>query len=34
VSSEQGQRIIRDYGKQEYGEGIYNDASYAKQYEQ
>jgi tungstate transport system substrate-binding protein len=33
VASEAGQRIIRDYGKQEYGEGIYNDAFYAKQYE-
>jgi len=33
LSSEDGQRIIRDYGKKLYGEGMYNDAAYAKQYE-
>ena len=32
LASEQGQRIIRDYGKDTYGEGLYNDASYARQY--
>lgn len=33
VSSEEGQRIIREYGKDLYGEGMYNDATYAKQYD-
>ncbi len=33
LSSEEGQRIIRDYGKDLYGEGMYNDAAYAKQYD-
>jgi tungstate transport system substrate-binding protein len=32
VGSEQGQRIIRDYGKDLYGEAMYNDAEYASQY--
>jgi tungstate transport system substrate-binding protein len=32
VASEQGQRIIRDYGKNQYGEAMYNDAEYAKQF--
>ncbi len=32
VASEQGQGIIRDYGKDLYGEAIYNDAEYASQY--
>jgi tungstate transport system substrate-binding protein len=32
VGSEQGQRIIRDYGKDLYGEAMYNDAEYARQY--
>lgn len=32
VASEQGQRIIRDYGKDLYGEAMYNDAEYASQY--
>ena len=31
--SEEGQKMIRDYGVKEYGEGLYNDAAYAKQYE-
>jgi tungstate transport system substrate-binding protein len=31
--SEQGQTIIRDYGQKEYGEGLYNDQEYAKQFE-
>jgi tungstate transport system substrate-binding protein len=33
VGSEEGQKIIRDYGADKYGEGLYNDAAYAKQYE-
>jgi tungstate transport system substrate-binding protein len=33
VASEKGQKIIRDYGADKYGEGLYNDAAYAKQYE-
>jgi tungstate transport system substrate-binding protein len=32
VASPQGQKIIQDYGKDKYGEGLYNDAAYAKQY--
>jgi len=32
AGSEQGQRIIRDYGKDLYGEAMYNDAEYASQY--
>ena len=33
VGSEQGQKIIREYGRDRYGEGIYNDAAYARKYE-
>jgi len=33
VASEKGQKIIRDYGKEPYGEGLYNDAAYATQYD-
>jgi tungstate transport system substrate-binding protein len=33
VASPQGQKIIQDYGKKKYGEGLYNDAAYAKQYD-
>ncbi len=33
VASEQGQAIIRNYGKKEYGEGLYNDAAYAVQFD-
>ncbi len=33
VGSEPGQKIIREYGRDRYGEGIYNDAAYAKKYE-
>jgi tungstate transport system substrate-binding protein len=33
VASEEGQQIIRDYGKDLYGEGLYNDAAYASQFE-
>ena len=32
VASPQGQQIIRDYGKERWGEGLYNDAAYARQY--
>ncbi len=33
VGSEEGQEIIRTYGKRRYGEPMYQDASYARQYE-
>jgi tungstate transport system substrate-binding protein len=33
VASPQGQKIIQDYGKDKHGEGLYNDAAYAKQYD-
>jgi tungstate transport system substrate-binding protein len=33
VASPQGQKIIQDYGTDKYGEGLYNDAPYAKQYD-
>lgn len=33
VASEEGQQIIRSYGKDLYGEGLYNDAAYAGQFE-
>ena len=33
VKSDRGQQIIRDYGKEKYGESLYNDAAYAKQYD-
>lgn len=33
VASPDGQKIIRDYGRAEYGEGLYNDADYAKKYD-
>jgi tungstate transport system substrate-binding protein len=33
VNSKEGQEIIRSYGKDQYGEGIYNDAAYAKKYD-
>jgi len=33
VKSEQGQKLIREYGKPLYGEAMYNDAAYAKQYD-
>ena len=32
VSSNEGQKIIRNYGKSKYKEPLYNDAVYAKQY--
>ncbi|MDD5154607.1 MAG: substrate-binding domain-containing protein [Desulfovibrionales bacterium] len=33
VASDEGQKIIREYGKEQYGEGLYNDAAYAHQYD-
>lgn len=33
VISEKGQEMIRNYGVPLYGEGLYNDAEYAKQYD-
>ena len=33
VASEKGQKIISDFGKEQFGEGLYNDASYAQQYD-
>ena len=33
VNSKEGQKIIRTYGKDLYGEGIYNDAEYAKKFD-
>ena len=33
VASEKGQKLIREYGQDKYGEGLYNDAAYAKQYD-
>jgi tungstate transport system substrate-binding protein len=32
VASDAGQTIIREYGMAEYGEGLYNDAAYAEQF--
>jgi len=32
VAAEHGQKIIREYGRDKYGEGIYNDAAYAIKY--
>jgi tungstate transport system substrate-binding protein len=33
VASPAGQQLIKDYGRECYGEGLYNDAAYARQYE-
>jgi tungstate transport system substrate-binding protein len=33
VVSEEGQSLIRNFGIKEYGEGLYNDAAYARQYD-
>jgi tungstate transport system substrate-binding protein len=33
IVSEEGQSLIRSYGVKEYGEGLYNDAAYARQYD-
>ena len=32
AASPAGQQIIKDYGKDRFGEGLYNDAAYARQY--
>lgn len=34
VASRDGQEIIRSYGKDKFGEGLYNDAAYAKKYDE
>lgn len=33
VASEEGQKIIREYGKKTIGEALYDDAAYARQYD-
>jgi len=33
VASEEGQKIVREYGKDQYGQGLYDDAAYARQYD-
>ncbi len=33
VASPEGQKIIRDFGQDQYGEGLYNDADYARRFE-
>lgn len=33
VASEEGQKIIREYGKEEHGQGLYDDAAYARRYD-
>jgi len=33
VASPAGQQLTKDYGRDRYGEGLYNDAAYARQYE-
>jgi tungstate transport system substrate-binding protein len=33
VASEQGQKILREFGKDKFGEGLHNDADYARKYE-
>ncbi|MBG0773841.1 substrate-binding domain-containing protein [Oleidesulfovibrio alaskensis] len=33
LGSDKGQQMVRDYGKDLYGEGMYNDAEYAAQYD-
>ncbi len=33
VASKKGQDVIRNYGKDKHGEGLYNDAEYAKKYD-
>jgi len=32
VASPEGQTLIRDYGKERYGEALYNDAAYAAKF--
>ena len=33
VASPAGQKIIADYGRDRFGEGLYNDAAYARQFD-
>jgi len=33
VASDEGQKIIRDYGRDKHGQGLYNDAEYAKKFD-
>ena len=33
VASEDGQKLIRDYGREQFGEGLYNDRQYARQFD-
>jgi tungstate transport system substrate-binding protein len=33
VISKKGQKLLRDYGRDKFDEGLYNDAAYAKQYD-
>lgn len=33
IASAEGQKLIREFGKKEHGEGLYNDAAYAKKYD-
>jgi len=33
VASPEGQKIIQEYGQKKYGEGLYNDAAYAKKFD-
>ena len=33
VASPEGQRIIAEYGRERFGEGLYNDAAYARQFD-
>ena len=34
VAGEKGQKIVREYGQDKHGEGLYNDAEYAKKYDE
>ena len=34
VASAKGQQIIRDYGRERFGEALYNDAAYARKYDE
>lgn len=34
LGSEEGQRIVREYGKDKFGEALYNDAAYARKYDE
>ena len=31
--SEKGQKIIREFGRERFGEGLYNDAAYSRKFE-